>query len=360
MRVAAVLCAVFACSCASKTESLRDTLEPPPSELPDASTPAGEGGAAGSTDADATDGSTDAAAGDGASVVASGDSAPVVASGDSASVIGCASAGALMYLLTDTGVLHTFDPALLPSNPDGGALPAGNFGTVGTVQCTFADGTTSVPTGDLAVDETGGLWANDATGHLERVDPTDATCTGTAFDPGPTGFTNMGMTFVGQPDGGETLYVVDNSLGPLSTAGRGLATIDPTTFQFALVGNFGAPLAGRVAELAGTASGHLYGFFLGAEVPSWFAEMDPASGALISSTELPVSISGVGQTHVTTAAALWGNVLYFFITNTSNAPSGDVFTYDIGTGATTQVLSQIGFNVTGAAIRACAATMASD
>jgi hypothetical protein len=273
--------------------------------------------------------------------------------GESALVSGCGTSGALMYLLTDTGDLHTLDPALLPGIPDLAVVPPGAFGLVGTVNCTLVDGTTSVPTGDLAADETGGLWATDVEGHLLRVDAADATCTATAYDPGPTGFTRVGMTFVGQSDGGDVLYVVDNAAGPLSTAGQGLATIDLATLQFAPVGNFGAPLTGRVAELAGTPAGRLYGFFLGAEVPSWFAEIDPATGALLSSLELPVTIGGVGQTRVATAAALWGNVLYFFITNTSNAPSADVFTYDLAAGTTTQVLSQIGFHVTGAAVRAC-------
>jgi hypothetical protein len=348
-RLAVVLCAAFPSACTSGNDSFHDTLDlterRPASEPPDASTTGDERRGADSatenTGADATE-STDADAGN-------------------ASVTGCGTSGSLMYLLTDMGVLRTFDPALLPTTPAPGNIPPGSFGTVGTAHCVLTDGTTSLPAGDLAVDETGGLWANDVAGNLLRIDPADATCTPTAFDPGPTGFTNMGMTFVGHADGGEALYVVDNAAGPLSNAGRGLATIDLTTFQFTLVGNFGAPLTGHVAELAGTADGRLYGFFLGVlGAPSWFAQIDPATGALLSSTTLPVSIGGVGQTHVAVAAALWGNVLYFFITNTSNAPWADVYAFDRATGTTTLVLSQIGFHVNGAAVRACGAPPSSD
>jgi hypothetical protein len=100
-----------------------------------------------------------------------------------------------------------------------------------------------------------------------------------------------------------------------------------------------------------------YGFFLGA--PSLVAEIDPSSAALLWDTQVPVSLQIAGPAHVTVAAALRGEFLYFFVGNTSVAPSANLYAFDLTTRSTTQVMSQIGFNVVGAVARTCSPAAAS-
>jgi hypothetical protein len=203
----------------------------------------------------------------------------------------------------------------------------------------------------MTVDSKGGLWVTDVAGHLFQADANTGACAPTAYQPSQSGFTRMGMAFVGHPDGTETLFVVDDSNGPLSTDGLGLGTIDLVALQLASVGNFPAPLTGHVAELAGTSDGHLYGFFLGPQ--SFVAEIDPARATLLWSTPVTVPLVPTGPAHVVVATALWQGLLYVFLTNSAVAPSADVYAFDLTSRATTTVQSQVGFNVTGAAVRSC-------
>jgi hypothetical protein len=267
-----------------------------------------------------------------------------------ADLAGCGASGPIMYLLEETGVLRTFDPALVPTGSP--------FRTIGPLACTLADGTSWTEPGSMAIDRAGIVWVDGNLGHLFQWDPSNATCRETTYRAGQNGFTNMALAFVGRTDGTEALLVVDNANGPASSSGQGLATIDLTTLRSTLLANFDAPLTGRVAELAGTEDGHLYGFFFGPQ--SWIAEIDPLNARLLWTTPPPLPPVGSGPTHVVVAAALWGTVLYFFITNTAVAPSADVYAFDLTTRQTTPVLSQIGFNVTGAVVRMCGPTPSSD
>lgn len=334
--VPAVL-AVLAGACGSGSERLRDTL---PTQRGSGS-PYAQGGASRAPNTAGVD------------AEAGAEEADALASAETeaadADLAGCDASGSIMYLLADTGVLRTFDPALIPTG-----VP---FQIVGPLACTLADGSPWAQPGNMAIDRAGIGWVTDAVGNLFRWDPGNATCKQTAFQAGASGFTRMGMGLVGRVDGTETLFVVDNSNGPLTSSGQGLATIDLVTLRLTLLGNFAAPLTGRWAELAGSADGHLYGFFSGAQ--SWIAEIDPSNAALLWNAPVPAALVGSGQAHIAVAAALLGKVLYYFVTNTAAAPSADVTAFDITTHATTQALSQIGFNVTGAAVRTCGPTPSS-
>lgn len=325
---------VFAGACGPRSQPLRDTLPPHVGST----SPYVQGDASGPANAPRID------------VEASADEADALALPEAGAtdtdLAGCGASGSIMYLLADTGVIRTFDPVLVPTGSP--------FRTLGPLACKLADGTPWTRPGDIAIDRAGVVWINASVGNLFRWDPSNATCTQTPLAAGQSGFTNMGMTFVGSADGTETLLVDDNANGPLSNGGQGLATIDLVTFRLTLLANFGAPLTGRVAELAGTADGRVYGFFYGPD--SWIAEIDPSNGAVLWSTQVPVSLVGSGPTHVTVAAALWEHVLYFFVTNTAVAPSADVYGFDLTTRQTTPLLSQIGFNVTGAVVHTCGAT----
>ena len=150
---------------------------------------------------------------------------------------------------------------------------------------------------------------------------------------------------------GETLYVVDNVNGPASTAGLGLRKVDVASFLLTPIGNFDGGLQGRVAELAGTKDGRLYGFFPG--VDSWVAEIDPSTAHILSSTQVPISLAATGPTHVDTAVSLFGGVFYMYVAATGIAPFTDVSAFNPATGTTGVVFPQIGFNVLGAGVATC-------
>jgi hypothetical protein len=327
------LLAILAGGCGQRNESLKDTLDP--AARPHAADASRAADAAG-VDAEVPPDEADALA-------------RAEAAAADADLAGCGASGSIMYLLEETGVLRTFDPALAPTGSP--------FRNIGPIVCTLTGGTAWTGPVDMGMDRTGVVWINGNQGHLFQWDPGRGRCRETMYQGGQGGFTKMSLAFVGRADGTETLFVVDNANGPASASGQGLATIDLMTLRLMLLANFAAPLTGRVAELAGTENGHLYGFFFGSQ--SWIAEIDPSNAQLLWNTPLPLPSVGSGPTHVVVAAALWGTVLYFFITNTAVAPSADVYAFDLTTRQTRPVLSQIGFNVTGAVVRMCGPTPSS-
>jgi hypothetical protein len=259
----------------------------------------------------------------------------------------CGPEAKLIYVLDDIEVLHSFDPSLLPS-------PSA-FQTIGPINCAAAFGGGAWGAANsMAIDHLAVAWVTDHAGHLGRVSTTDGSCTPTTYRPGQAGidFDTVGMGFAGDVDAGtETLYVVDDSQGPVATTNRGLARIDLTSLQLTEIGPFDGTLAGRSAELTGTGDGRLYGFFPGS--PSTIAQIDPTSGHVVSSVDLPgvVVTSGGALAY---AFSFWGGVFYTYLS--SGTGTTDVAAYDPSSGATTTVLSQIGFRILGAGVSTCAPT----
>jgi hypothetical protein len=260
-----------------------------------------------------------------------------------AAVSVCGASARIVYLLDEKGVLRRFDPT---------RAAASAFQTVGQTHCALAGGIGWAGAGNMTVNKSGVAWVTDVVGNMFTVNTTDAMCKPTTFQAGQSGFSKVGMTFVGNADGTETLYVVDNVNGPISVAGKGLAKIDLATLVLTPIANFDGVLQGRVAELAGTSDGHLYGFFPG--VDSWMAEIDPSSGHILSSAPVGVSLTAPGPTHVDTAVSLFGGVFYTYVANTAIAPFSDVSAFDPVARTTSLAFPQIGFNVLGAGVADCA------
>ncbi len=261
----------------------------------------------------------------------------------------CSDRAKLVYVVDTAGVLHSFDPSLIPS--------MSAFQTIGTMNCTRPGGAPWALAGSMAIDRSGTAWVTDRVGQLFEVSTVDASCQSTAYRTGQQDYTLVGMGFSGEVSTGiETLYVVDNSQGPTSS-GMGLARIDLASLALTRVGDFDGSLAGRGAELTGTGDGRLFGFFPGTQ--SFVAEIDPTSAHIRSSVEVPVQFPASLSGEYDWAFSFWGGVFYLYTADTSVAPFTDVQRYDPSTGTTTVVMSQIGFDITGAGSSTCAPTSTS-
>jgi hypothetical protein len=258
----------------------------------------------------------------------------------------CGPEAKLIYVLDADEVLHSFDPSLLPS-------PLA-FQTIGPIDCAAKFGAEWGAANSMAIDHLAVAWVTDHAGHLARVSTTDGSCSPTTYRPGQPGlhFDTVGMGFAGDVDAGtETLYVSDDSQGPFATTDLGLATIDVTSLRLTGIGPFDGTVAGRDAELTGTGDGRLYGFFPGS--PSLIAQIDPTSGHVISSVDLPgVAVTSGG--YLAYAFSFWGGTFYTYLA--SGTGTTDVAAYDPSSGTTTTVLSQIGFSIIGAGVSTCAPT----
>jgi hypothetical protein len=278
------------------------------------------------------------------------DAAPGNASDAAITVSTCTAEATRLYVMDTAGVLHSFDPTLLPS--------ADAFKTVGTMNCSL-DGGPWAGANSMAIDRNAVAWVTDRDGLLFKVSTLDATCQPTGFR-NQQGFTKVGMGFSGDAARGtETLYVVDNS-EPLNTgSGKGLASIDLGSLTLHSIANFDGVLTGRGAELTGSGDGRLFGFF---PVPSSLAEIDPATAHIVSNTPVALFSPMSGSGEYDFAFSFWGGVFFFYSAWTGNTagPTTDVTAFDPATGATSLVLPQIGFNVVGAGSSTCVPTHGDD
>jgi hypothetical protein len=224
--------------------------------------------------------------------------------------------------------LYSFDPATLA------------IAKIGPLACPVIAGSSESTPLAMALDRQGTLWAL-AVGRqsLYHIDPRDASCTATAFQPSADMMNvRLGIGFVSDTPGGtETAY--------LSTP-TGLARLDQQTLQVTPIGNFDVNPGltdGLGPTLAGTSDGQLFGV-------SWLLggllRIDPSNAHIISTSQLPATVNkGFG-------AAVWGGDVWIFGDPTSAGSS--VTRYDPSTGATTTVLDDIGVTVGGAGVSTCA------
>ena len=229
--------------------------------------------------------------------------------------------------------------------------PPSTFVTIGTIDCPSTSGPFS-----MGVDHLGTAYVVFQDGNLFKISGATAHCKATSFVPDQNGFHKFGMAFSANDNGsgggggsgpGEALYVAESSYKHLT---MGLATIDVDTFQL----NFVAPLSpvlGDAVELTGTRDGRLFAFGLQtaeAGMPgSHLAEIDKATGALLSDVVLPV-----GNPSSSFAFAYYGGDFYLFTDDGMGGPTF-VTQYDPMDGSTTQVAS-LGMNVVGVGVSTCA------
>lgn len=243
----------------------------------------------------------------------------------------CTEAAKLVYVISAEQDLYSFAP------------DATTFVKIGPVRCP----STAVPS-SMAIDRSGTAWVNYTDGAVFKVSTTDASCAATSFAPRQHGFARFGMAFAtnGADTTEETLYVSGVSE---SGTGLGFGSIDRTTLQLSLLGDYSDPLAGKAAELTGTGDGRLFGFFTTVPEAS-LAKIDRAKGATSDVTAL----AGV-RTGNAWAFSFWGGDFWFY-TSEGGAPS-KVTRLTTSNGKTEIVVAKEdvgGFRIVGAGVSTCA------
>lgn len=257
---------------------------------------------------------------------------------------GCSGAATdFVYVLSAENDLYSFAPN------------AKTFSKIGALGCQ-----TTMQPNSMAVDRNATAYVNyvatgpaglDTAGAIYQVSTTDASCTGPVMTM-PQGWYRVGMGYSTSAVGStsEILYV-DGVGNGVAGGGAGLGLVDFGKGTVGPIGPFTGQLAGQNAELTGTGSGDLYGFFT--TTPVYVAQIDKSSGA----TMTPVPMTGV-QTPNDWAFSFWGGHFYLY---TSDGQPGDggsnVTDYDPVSGSiNTTFMTQIGFDIVGAGVSTCAPT----
>ncbi|NUO49144.1 MAG: hypothetical protein HOV80_09840 [Polyangiaceae bacterium] len=231
----------------------------------------------------------------------------------------CAAGTEFIYLIGQDGQLIRFDPENVAFSP------------IGVLSCPNGDSPFS-----MTIARDGYAWVEYSNMRLYRVDIATAACTPTDYVPNQVGFQRFGMGMVAaSPESEETLYVADFD-------GVGIAKLDRQTLQLTFVGAFDQIFG--AAELTGTADGRLVGFFP-SESPAVIAEIDPASGSILSVIPQPVT-AGFGW-----AFAFWGGDFYMFTAPDGNMSRVDRYRPSDGT---TTFLVNVPTVIVGAGVSTCA------
>ncbi len=253
----------------------------------------------------------------------------------------CSEAAKLVYVITQTNVLYSFYPKDLL------------FKQIGTLNCPApgmnAQGMTAQPN-SMAVDRSGTAWVNFDSGKLFKVSTSDASCTGTSFQPLQSNFMKFGMGFSSNSAGSkdETLFVVGIQDSLLGVTGQGLAKIDLGTLKLSPIGDFTDGLAMQGAELTGSGAGNLYGFFTSS--PATLSAIDKGSAATPMADQK--TLSGV-NTGTAWAFSFWGGDFWYY--TAASGQMTDVTRQKASSDNSIGVVkSQIGFRIVGAGVSTCA------
>ncbi|MGD0525826.1 MAG: hypothetical protein ABSE49_11815 [Polyangiaceae bacterium] len=253
---------------------------------------------------------------------------------------GCTGQAAdFVYVLSAENVLYSFAPNQKL------------FTKIGTLGCT-----TPLSPNSMAVDRNAVAYVNyvaddDSVGQIFQVSTTDASCTGPIMTM-PTGWERVGMGYSTNNAGSstETLYVA--GVGAVG-GGMGLGLVDFGIDNVGPIGPFTGTLAGQNAELTGTGSGTLFGFFTSSPVE--VAQIDKTNG----STMTPVQMAGV-QVPNDWAFSFWGGHFYLYTSQGEGMGDGsNVTDYDpVADSVNTSFMTGIGFDIVGAGVSTCAPTTA--
>jgi hypothetical protein len=217
----------------------------------------------------------------------------------------CTAAAELVYVLSTTNELYSFDP--------GGK----SFKLIGTINCNVSNG--AMPN-SMAVDRNATAWVNyvssdpilgtDTDGWVYKVSTADASCAHSASIHLPNSqWYRLGMGFSTDTSGGttETLYVAGTGTPGLADS-PGLGKIDLTTFKLSPIGQFtgDSQLTGQSAELTGTGDARLFGFFT--TTPVRVAQLNKTSAAVMS--DWPVNT--ITTPPLAWAFSFWGGSFYLY------------------------------------------------
>jgi len=273
----------------------------------------------GPTAADGDDsgaGGGDASVGDGGSATDSGNPDP-------GPTDQCPEEAKLIYVVSQSYRFAQFDPR--PDPPV--------FTIIGDLACP-ANGATPW---SMSVDRSARAWVLYSSGKIFWVDTKTAACTDSGYVANQQGYDHFGMGFVSNTPGGaeETLFVSAEKAGLNTT--YALGQIDTSTLTLSIIAQI--PGATYLAELTGSGSGRLWGFYPIATTPR-IAEFDKTTGAEIA--EFPLTLGPVGDF----AFAYWNGSFWVFL-------GANVYKVSQADGNMTQVLSGQE-PVVGAGVSTCA------
>ncbi len=228
----------------------------------------------------------------------------------------------------NTAMLARLDPVSL------------TFANIGVLDCPAAPG--DLPD-SMAVDRNGVAWIFYASGNLFQADASDAGCTATGYALSPQApQVWSGMSFLTPAGGGpETLYVDEQ---PTGVTTNDFAILEMPSFVLDPIGN----LSTNSAELAETDEGELWAYSWltqddGTELGSELAQLDPATGSILQSTDYPgISIDD------DFAVKFSRGSFWIFI-------GSDVYQVPRDTLVPTLVVSNDGYDVIGAGVSNCQA-----
>jgi hypothetical protein len=242
----------------------------------------------------------------------------------------CPDAGStLVYVIGAANDLYSFYPPTL------------TFTKIGTVACM----TTSTPF-SMAVNRLGIAYSvftpDDA---LFQVSTANAACQTTPYAPNQMGFDMFGMGYASNPDGGESLYVIQVDFNNPS---MGLGTIDTTAFTFSFIGTFSSSLTPE-CELTGTGDGRLYALCLPKTGKgSTLAQIDPATANIVGEDSLTT-----GGSEEALAFAFWGGDFWIFTSPGGTSPTTTVTEYD-PVAKTETAMTTLSAEIVGAGVSTCA------
>jgi hypothetical protein len=258
---------------------------------------------------------------------------------------GCGNKARLIFLLTQTNMLLTFDPE------------TSEIEEVGLVECPAPEGFSSF---SMAIDRTGVAWVlffnpDGPAGPIFNINPADATCIATGFVPGQEDFEVFGMGFsANEPNGTEeTLFVAGGSFQSMELDGdfATLASINPDTLELSTVGLLAH--GPKIPELTGTGTADLWGLFAQGD-PPLLGRINKESGSVDTTFELPMIDPQYTQAY---AFAFWGGDFFIFH-RTVTDESSKVIRLDPSTGAILTEDEGTGHVIVGAGVSTCAPTTA--
>jgi hypothetical protein len=249
----------------------------------------------------------------------------------------CAPGTELIYVLSDSGTIWSFDPEDL------------HFNRIADIACgPFYD------TFSMGVSRKARAWVQYQTGDVYTVDLNDPNdpieCLDPGFEHGHPKFPNFGMAFVANSllDPCDKLYA-HTAIGPevIGPSSGALGVIDPYTIQLSEV----APLDYGWGELTGTSTGRLFAYE--GITPPLLNEYDKATGELLDTFPLPEL-----STDSAFAFAWWGGDFYLFHDPNNFGSYSDVWHLDYdesdGPGQTlTKIVSPAPIRIVGAGVSTC-------